>query len=64
MCVQADVPIWLHPNRPQFVADLDAYKDKGSMFQIWNTLGKITEGQGGAARERKRQGSDDAHPYT
>lgn len=34
------MPIWLHPNRPQFVADLDAYKDKGSMFQIWNTLGK------------------------
>mmetsp|Transcript_33622 Transcript_33622/g.42916 ORF Transcript_33622/g.42916 Transcript_33622/m.42916 type:complete len:345 (+) Transcript_33622:96-1130(+) len=34
-------PVWLHPCRPQFVPDYDAYKDKGSQFQIWNTLGWI-----------------------
>lgn len=37
---EADVPVWLHPNRPQAVADLEAYRDKGSMHQIWNTLGE------------------------
>jgi len=36
-----DKPIWLHPCRPQFIADYEAYSQRGSQFQIWNTLGWI-----------------------
>ncbi|CAM9201755.1 unnamed protein product [Discosporangium mesarthrocarpum] len=41
VCHERGAPIWLHPNRPQVYADYDAYKAKGSQYQIWNTLGWI-----------------------
>ncbi|CAM9192980.1 unnamed protein product, partial [Heterosigma akashiwo] len=37
----AGAPVWLHPCRPQFVPDYDAYRAGGSKYQIWNTLGWI-----------------------
>ncbi|CAM9462973.1 unnamed protein product [Chrysoparadoxa australica] len=41
-CEEMDVPIWVHPCRPQQYADYDAYAgSEGSKHQIWNTLGWI-----------------------
>lgn len=37
---ETGLPIWIHPNRPQFFADYEAYRKEGSLYQIWNTLGK------------------------
>jgi hypothetical protein len=40
LSAEAGVGIWVHPNRPQAYADYDAYAAKGSLHQIWNTLGE------------------------
>ncbi|EWM27829.1 amidohydrolase 2 [Nannochloropsis gaditana] len=41
-CEEDGVPVWLHPNRPQFYPDYEAYRGKGgSLHQIWNTLGWV-----------------------
>jgi uncharacterized protein len=36
-----DAPLWLHPCRPQQVADYETYAAAGSLHRIWCTLGWI-----------------------
>jgi predicted TIM-barrel fold metal-dependent hydrolase len=40
-CAELSAPIWVHPCRPQSYADYEAYASRGSLHQIWNTLGWI-----------------------
>ncbi|KAM3567738.1 hypothetical protein VYU27_010123, partial [Nannochloropsis oceanica] len=41
-CQEQGLPVWVHPNRPQFYPDYEAYRGKGgSLHQIWNTLGWV-----------------------
>lgn len=40
-CAKNNTPIWLHPCRPQSYYDYEEYKEKGSMYAIWNSLGWV-----------------------
>ena len=42
-CEKNGTPIWLHPNRPQFMSDYRANNEGnvGSKYAIWNSLGWV-----------------------